>query len=98
MATNQGDAALGTPETEAAPLETGKVVRYDCGWVGCDEMPMIVRRHLQEVEVGDIVEFLVREPSSKEDTPPFCRMLGHRILSTDLEEDGALVIRVARAR
>jgi TusA-related sulfurtransferase len=98
MATNQGDAALGTPEIEAAPSETGKVVRYDCGWVGCDEMPMIVRRHLQEVEVGDIVEFLVREPSSKEDTPPFCRMLGHRILSTDLEEDGALVIRVARAR
>jgi TusA-related sulfurtransferase len=59
---------------------------------------MIVRRYLQGVEVGDVVEFLVRESSSKEDTPPFCRMLGHRILSTDLQEDGALVIRVERAR
>ncbi len=97
MATDQGGTALGAAET-AAQVTGGKIVRYDCGWVGCDEIPMIVRRHLQDVEVGDVVEFLVREPSSKEDTPPFCRMLGHRILATDLQEDGALVIRVERAR
>jgi TusA-related sulfurtransferase len=97
MAIDQGSSALDAAETVAEPA-AGKIVRYDCGWVGCDEIPMIVRRHLQDVEVGDVVEFLVREPSSKEDTPPFCRMLGHRILSTDLEEDGALVIRVERAR
>ena len=97
MAMDQGSSALGAAETGSQP-DAGKIVRYDCGWVGCDEMPMIVRRHLQEVEVGAIVEFLVREPSSKEDTPPFCRMLGHRIISTDVQEDGALVIRVERAR
>jgi TusA-related sulfurtransferase len=97
MAIDQGSSALDAAETGAEPT-AGKIVRYDCGWVGCDEIPMIVRRHLQGVEVGDVVEFLVREPSSKEDTPPFCRMLGHRILSTDLQEDGALVIRVERAR
>jgi TusA-related sulfurtransferase len=96
MATNDGETALGI-EAEGRS-ETGKTVRYDCGWVGCDEMPMIVRRQLQEVEVGDVVEFLVREPSSKEDTPPFCRMLGHRIISTDQQEDGVLMIRVERAR
>jgi TusA-related sulfurtransferase len=97
MATDQGGTVLGAAETAAEPA-AGKIIRYDCGWVGCDEIPMIVRRHLQDVEVGDVVEFLVRESSSKEDTPPFCRMLGHRILSTDLQEDGALVIRVERAR
>jgi TusA-related sulfurtransferase len=97
MAMDQGGSALGAAETDAQPTG-GKTVRYDCGWVGCDEMPMIVRRQLQEVEVGDVVEFVVREPSSKEDTPPFCRMLGHRILATDQQEDGVLVIRVERAR
>jgi TusA-related sulfurtransferase len=97
MATEQGGTALGAAETTATDTG-GKIVRYDCGWVGCDEIPMIVRRQLQEVEVGDVVEFLVRESSSKEDTPPFCRMLGHRILATDLQEDGTLVIRVERAR
>lgn len=97
METDQGSSALGAAETDAQPA-TGKVVRYDCGWLGCDEMPMVVRRQFQTVEVGDVVEFLVYEPSSKEDTPPFCRMLGHRVLSIDPQEDGALLIRVERAR
>jgi TusA-related sulfurtransferase len=97
MGVDQGGSALGVPETETTP-GGNRTVRYDCGWVGCDAMPMIVRRQLQEVEVGDVVEFLVYEPSSKEDTPPFCRMLGHRVISTDPQEDGALVIRVERAR
>ena len=97
MATDQSGSALGAAETAAQP-DVGKTVRYDCGWLGCDAMPMVIRRHLQSVEVGDIVEFIVNEASSKEDTPPFCRMLGHRILTTDVQEDGALVIRVERAR
>ena len=97
MATEQGGSALGAAEI-VAETAAGKIVRYDCGWLGCDAMPMVVRRHLQAVEVGDVVEFLVYEASSKEDTPPFCRMLGHRVLGTEEQEDGALVIRVERAR
>jgi len=93
METDQGSAA----ETDAQPA-TGEVVRYDCGWLGCDAMPMVVRRQFQTVEVGDVVEFLVYDPSSKQDVPPFCRMLGHRVLSIDPREDGALLIRVERAR
>ncbi len=97
MASDQMGSAVGA--AEAMTQETGgKIVRYDCGWVGCDEVPMIVRRQLQAVEVGDVVEFLVYDPSSKEDTPPFCRMLGHRILSIDEQPDGAHLIRVERAR
>ena len=97
MGMYQKGSALGAAEI-VAETAAGKIVRYDCGWLGCDAMPMVVRRQLQAVEVGDVVEFLVYEPSSKEDTPPFCRMLGHRIISTDEQEDGALVIRVERAR
>lgn len=97
MATDRDESVLGTADGTVHPV-AGKVVRYDCGWLGCDEMPMVIRRRFQEIEVGDIVEFVVREPSSKEDTPPFCRMLGHRIISTDQQEDGVLVIRVERAR
>lgn len=97
MAMEQGGAALGADETDASK-HAGKVIRYDCGWLGCDEMPMVTRRLFQSVEVGDVIEFLVREPSSKEDTPPFCRMLGHRILSIEEQEDGARVIAVERAR
>jgi TusA-related sulfurtransferase len=96
MGVDQESSAL--QETEAS-AETGKVLRYDCGWIGCDEMPVIVRRQFQQVEVGDVVEFIVREASSKEDTPPFCRMLGHRILAVEpQEEEGAVLIRVERSR
>jgi len=97
MASEQVGSALGAGETDAQE-SGGKSVRYDCGWLGCDAMPMVVRRQLQAVEVGDVVEFLVYEPSSKEDTPPFCRMLGHRVISIDEQADGAHVIRVERAR
>ena len=96
MGVDQESSAL--QETEAS-TEAGKVLRYDCGWIGCDEMPVIVRRQFQQVEVGDVVEFIVREASSKEDTPPFCRMLGHRILAVEpQEEEGAVLIRVERSR
>lgn len=97
MATDHGGAALGAAETPAQPAG-GKTVRYDCGWLGCDAVPMVVRRQLQSIEVGDVIEFIVYEPSSKEDTPAFCRMLGHRVLALEPQEDGALVIRVERAR
>lgn len=97
MASEQVDPAVGASESTAQE-SGGKTVRYDCGWLGCDAMPMIVRRQFQTVEVGDVVEFLVYEPSSKEDTPSFCRMLGHRVISIDEQADGAHLIRVERAR
>ena len=97
MATDQGDTALPASGTDGQPA-TGKVVRHDFGWLGCDAVPMVIRRQFQAVEIGDIVEFVVYEPSSKEDTPPFCRMLGQRVLSIDRQEDGAHLIRVQRAR
>jgi TusA-related sulfurtransferase len=97
MATDHGGPALPAAAGDAHPA-TGKVVRYDCGWLGCDEIPLVVRRQFQALDVGDIVEFLVYEASSKEDTPSFCRLLGQRILSTEPQADGGLLIRVERAR
>jgi TusA-related sulfurtransferase len=91
--TRGGPAA---PGADAQPL--GKVVHFDAGWLGCDRLPMIQRRQLQQVEVGDIVEFRVYDPSSKEDVPSFARMLGHRIAWIKAEDDGALLIAVERMR
>lgn len=91
-----GDATSGVGGTEDRVGR--RVVRFDAGWMGCDEMPMHARRQLQAVDVGDVVEFLVYDPSSKEDVPPFARMLGHRVLSMEEQDDGALLIAVERAR
>lgn len=66
--------------------------------MGCDELPMHTRRQLEAVDVGDIVEFVVHDPSAKEDVAPFARMLGHHVLSVEEQPDGAAVIAVERSQ
>lgn len=96
MVTDEGDPGSGSAGTSEE--SDGRVVRYDAGWLGCDRMPMVQRRQLQAVDVGDIVEFVVYDPSSKEDVPSFARMLGHRVRWIKEQDDGAMVIAVQRMR
>jgi len=71
----------------------------DVGDMSCGEgLPMEFRRNMQALEVGDTIEFVVRDPSAKEDLPPLARMMGHRILSEEESDDGALSVIVERAR
>lgn len=86
-------------ETPVTALDdVGRVIRYDAGWLACDRMPMVQRRQLQAVEIGDVVEFVVHDPSAKEDVPSFARMLGHRVRWIKEQPDGALLIAVQRMR
>jgi TusA-related sulfurtransferase len=80
--------------------ETGGDERRICdlGSMTCQVLPMEFRRNMQSLEVGDSIEFLVRDPSAKEDLPPLARMMGHRILAEDELDDGALSVVVERAR
>jgi TusA-related sulfurtransferase len=72
---------------------------YDLGDMSCgDGLPMEFRRAMQALEVGSTVEFVVRDPSAKEDLPPLARMMGHRIVSEEHLNDGALSLIVERAR
>jgi TusA-related sulfurtransferase len=70
----------------------------DLGDMGCREVPMEFRRNMQTLEVGESVEFRMRDPSAKEDTPSLARMMGHRILSEEELPDGSLSVVVERAR
>lgn len=90
---------------EGGSLEIGggeqandRVTRFDAGWMGCDLLPMEFRRRMQAVGLGDIVEFVLFDPSAKEDLPSLARMMGHRIVWTEAGEGGAMVVRVERAR
>jgi TusA-related sulfurtransferase len=71
----------------------------DFGEMGCGEgLPMEFRRNMQNLEVGDTIEFVVRDPSAKEDLPPLARMMGHRIVSQLELDDGSHSVVVERAR
>jgi TusA-related sulfurtransferase len=77
---------------------TGRWTKFDAGWMGCDVLPMTFRRQIQAIDVGDVVEFTVFDPSAKSDLPSLARMMGHRILGCVEREDGALIVSVERAR
>lgn len=72
---------------------------YDAGAAGCgDGLHMEFRRQIQALDVGELLEFVVRDPSAKEDLPPLARMMGHRIRTMQEREDGSLSVVVERAR
>jgi TusA-related sulfurtransferase len=71
----------------------------DVGDMGCAEgLPMEFRRNMQALDVGGTIEFIVRDPSAREDLVPLARMMGHRIVSEEELADGALSVIVERAR
>jgi TusA-related sulfurtransferase len=72
---------------------------YDAGDSGCgDGLHMEFRRRLLTVEVGQLMEVIMRDPSAKEDLPSLARMMGHRIRSADELGDGRLRLVVERGR
>lgn len=71
---------------------------HDLGTMGCSVVPMEFRRTMQGIEVGEVIEFRMRDPSAKEDLPPLARMMGHRILAEEELGDGALAVVVERAK
>ena len=84
-------------EGEDAQLEAACV--YDAGETGCgDGLHMEFRRRLQTLEVGELIEVIMRDPSAKEDLPPLVRMMGHRIRSAEELENGCMKLVVERAR
>jgi TusA-related sulfurtransferase len=92
---------------DAEQLETGLAAdglsrpscTYDAGDMGCGQgLHMEFRRRVLGLEVGEVMEFLVRDPSAKEDLPPLARMMGQRIRSLEEREDGVLSVIVERAR
>ena len=88
-------------ETHLDPAEPSMRIEcsYNAGDAGCgDGLHMEFRRQVQGIEVGQLLEFVVRDPSAKEDLPPLARMMGHRIRTLQEREDGTLSLVVERAR
>lgn len=79
-------------------IENGDRRTCDLGAMGCDHVPIEFRRNMQALEVGATIEFVVRDPSAKEDLPPLARMMGHRIIFEEELDDGALLVVIERAR
>ncbi len=71
------------------------VHEFDAGEMGCaDGLPHEFRRRIRTIPVGEKLVVIARDPAAKEDLPALARMLGHKVLSVETQEEGRLVINV----
>lgn len=56
----------------------------DCG----SGLLLIIKKHMDPLNVGQILKINSREPSVAEDLPAWCRMVGHGFLGEEMQADG----------
>lgn len=55
--------------------------RWDAGETGCSRLIVGVRRELELLDRGELLEVIAREPSASIDLLVWCRMTGHELIS-----------------
>ena len=64
-------------------------LELDCRGMPCP-MPIIeLARHLGDVEVGELLAVVARDPAAAVDVPAWCRMKAQDYVGTDTAADGA---------
>src|SRR5258708_1298484 len=82
------------PSVDAGPTQI-----FDAGDMGCaDGLAQEFRRQIANVSIGGSLEVVVSDPAAKEDLPSLARLLGQRITSTEVHDDGRLTITVERQK
>lgn len=82
------------PGVATAPMQV-----FDAGDMGCaDGLAQEFRRQIAKVSIGGSLEVIVSDPAAKEDLPSLARLLGQRITSTEVHDDGRLTITVERQK
>ena len=68
---------------------TGIALELDCRDLPCP-MPVIeLARHLGDVEVGELLAVVARDPAARVDVPAWCRMREQEWVRADVADDGA---------
>jgi tRNA 2-thiouridine synthesizing protein A len=71
------------------PVTDGVPVEIDCRELRCP-MPVIeLAKRIGEVEVGELVGVVTRDPAARVDVPAWCRMKGQEYAGEDVADDGA---------
>lgn len=70
-------AAPAPAEVTAGP----PLAAWDAGELACGDLVLALRRRLNEMPAGSVLELIARDPAAPEDLPAWCRLTGHRLLS-----------------
>lgn len=70
---------------------------FDGGTMDCGSgLILLIRENMLKVPEGGLLEILSREPTVKTELPPWCRMVGHVHVSSELVAEGQWRHRVQR--
>jgi len=81
-----------TEATDLASIEPDRV--FDGGDLDCGSgLVLLIRENMLAVPEGGVLEMRSREPTVRDDLPPWCRMVGHDYLGALEVEAGGGVVR-----
>ena len=57
--------------------------QWDAGAIGCGELVMELRLHLEPLRPGAVLHIVAKDPGAIEDMPAWCRLTGHRLVRAE---------------
>jgi tRNA 2-thiouridine synthesizing protein A len=70
------------PPAPAADPTVGEAAAFwDAGPLACGELVLQLRRRLNALRPGGVIQVRALDPAAPEDLPAWCRLTGHRLLS-----------------
>lgn len=68
----------------------------DCRGLPCPRPVIELGRHIDDVEVGEVLGVAADDPAARYDVPAWCRLRGHEYAGEEPAPDGVPVYRVRR--
>jgi tRNA 2-thiouridine synthesizing protein A len=57
--------------------------RWDAGDIGCGQFIIQLHSRIRDLQPGEALEILSRDPGVPSDLPAWCRMTGHTLVSAE---------------
>ena len=55
--------------------------RWDAGEIGCGRLAIELKRRLDQLQPGEQIRVIARDPGAASDLPAWCRMTGNELVS-----------------
>ncbi|WP_338147401.1 sulfurtransferase TusA [Venatoribacter cucullus] len=90
------DGNADTPPDRKETMTDIVNVTLDARGLFCPEPVMMLHNQIRDMQIGEVVEVLATDPSTKRDFLKFCNFLDQELLASD-EQDGVLRFLIRKA-
>ena len=65
------------------PVPRRADAHWDAGDLGCGELVLELRRRLELMQPGQLLELVAYDVGARADVPAWCRMMGHTLIADE---------------